>query len=81
MSISFLERYNQSKTWQERAMVMELYYYGTRDLPEFRLRHMANYFKVSISLVSENLKLADAIHKDERFLKIESRNQALKELK
>lgn len=81
MTLSFLDRYNQSKTWQERVMVMEIYYYATKDLPEFKLKWMARYFDVSIGLVSENLKLADAIHRDERFLKIESRNQALKELK
>jgi hypothetical protein len=37
-------------------------------------------FKVSVGLVSENLRLAQLIHKDEKILRCSTRQDALKKL-
>jgi len=40
----------------------------------------AQYFDVSVGLVSENIRLANAIHLNERILKCQSRQEALKRI-
>jgi hypothetical protein len=76
--MTFLDKYKQCQTWQEKVTVMELYYLSTKEVPGFKLEHMAKYFEVSVGLVSENLKLARAMHDVDGFIKITSRSKALK---
>ena len=78
---TFPEKYLSEKTWQGRVMVIEIYHlarlYRWRD---WTLAQTAEHFGVSIGLVSENLRLALAIHTDDAILKCESRQDALKKL-
>lgn len=83
MTVTFKERYQQEETWQNKVRVMELYHLTHVQLnSNWTLAYTASYFEVSIGLVSENLKLACALHDDEKlFEKIETREKALRKLR
>jgi hypothetical protein len=79
--MTFTERYQQETTWHGRAMVMEIYHLAMSQITRvWTIRGTAQHFNVSVGLVSENLKLAHAIHIDESILQCESRQEALKRL-
>lgn len=79
--MTFLEKYNQETTWYGRATVMEIYHLAqTVRNKGWTIAKTAEAFQVSVGLVSENLKLANAIHFDERILRCESRHEALKKV-
>lgn len=60
---------------------MEIYHFAMRHREkEWKLIQTADYFDVSIGLVSENLQLALAIHTNEAILKCETRKAALRYL-
>ena len=79
--VTFQEKYKQVKTWHDRVLIMEIYHLAmvVRD-KKWSLALTAKYFGCSVGLVSENLKLAKAIHKTPTIIKVESRDKALKEL-
>lgn len=80
--MTFLERYNSETTWHGKAIVMEIYHLAMRSRSKnWTITNTASDFGVSIGLVSENLRLAQAIHNDERILRCESRQEALRNLK
>ncbi len=82
MSVSFLERYYSDMTWQGRVMVMEIFHMAASlSDPSWTVGKTANFFGVSIGLASENLKLADAIHSNEKLMSVETRKEALRKLK
>ncbi len=60
---------------------MEIYHLAmtTRE-KRWTITKTAEHFNVSIGLVSENLRLAHAMHVDEKIIKCESRQEALKKL-
>ena len=62
-------------------MVMELFHLamGQRIRP-WTLSKTAEHFECSIGLVSENLRLALAIHKNDAILQCETRQDALRKL-
>ena len=79
--MNFLERYQAELTWHGRVTIMELYHLTmTQHEKRWNLSKTAAHFNVSIGLVSENLRLAKAIHNNERILKCETRQEALKKL-
>jgi hypothetical protein len=79
--MTFKDRYDASKVWHEKAIVIELYHLTMHQQNKnWTLIKTAKYFHVSIGLVSENLRLADAIHYDAGILKCETRQDALKRL-
>lgn len=80
--MTFLERYNSAQSWQDKCSVMEIFHLSMKNKygKDWQLINTSDYFGVSIGLVSENLKLADAIHRHLDFDKIASRKQALKRL-
>lgn len=81
MRLTFLERYNKATSWQEKATVMEIYHLAmTHNVKGWTLQGTADQFECSIGLVSENLRLAQAIHRDSNFLTIDSRQDALRRL-
>lgn len=60
---------------------MEIYHLAmTHRERGWTLSKTANSFGVSIGLVSENLRLAQAIHTNDRIIKCESRQDALRRL-
>lgn len=77
--MTFVERYNQESTWQGRAIVMEIFHLAAcAHHKDWTVTKTAQYFRVSIGLVSENLRLASALHESESLSKKESRQDALK---
>jgi hypothetical protein len=79
--VTFHEKYQQVKTWHGRALVMEIYHLAmTAREKKWPIANTASYFKCSVGLVSENLKLAEAIHRNPAIMQIESRIKALKQL-
>ena len=79
--MTFLERYQQEETWHGRAMIMEIYHLAMRARSvKWTISKTAAHFGVSIGLVSENLRLAHAIHTDPSIVKIATRQLALKKV-
>lgn len=80
--MTFLERYNQEKTWHGKVLVMEIYHLAmTARSKTWTITKTAEHFSVSIGLVSENLRLATLIHQDPAFSEIPSRQDALVKLR
>lgn len=81
--MTFIERYNSSKTWYEKVIVMELFHLTMCQRKDviWNISKTAEVFSVSNGLVSENLKLAHAIHKDESIMKIDTRTHALEKVR
>lgn len=79
--MTFQEKYKQVKTWHERVQIMEIYHLAmlVRER-KWTISNTAKYFGCSVGLVSENLRLAQAIHLTPSIVKVESRDKALKEL-
>lgn len=50
-----LHLYNQSTTWQRKVLIIAMYHNYQKN--GWKISQTANYFHVSIGLVSENLKL------------------------
>jgi hypothetical protein len=80
--MTFLEKYHQCNKWQDKVTVMELYHLtGILAVKSWTISHTATYFGVSNGLVSENLKLALALHSNPKIVKIETRQEALRKLR
>lgn len=79
--MTFPERYNQATIWFEKVLVMEIYHLAmTHREKGWTITKTADAFSVSIGLVSENLRLAQAIHTNDKVAKCESRQDALRRL-
>ena len=79
--MTFRERYNKSKTWHERATIMDIFHLAmTQREKNWTIEKTAQQFQCSIGLVSENLRLALAIHNNPSLLQLETRQDALKRL-
>lgn len=79
--MTFLERYNQETTWYGKVIVMEIYHLARASRDKYwTITRTAEDFGCSIGLVSENLKLASAIHATPEILKCDTRQDALKKL-
>ena len=79
--MTFKERYEQETTWHGRVIVMELFHLAMRQREKgWTVTKTAEAFDCSIGLVSENLRLAHAIHGNEKLLNCESRQDALRKL-
>ena len=79
--MTFLDKYRHSTTWHDRATIMELYHLAQcQRQKKWTLTKTAEYFQVSVGLVSENLRLATAIHVDPVIVQIPHRQDALKRL-
>lgn len=79
--MTFLEKYKKVQRWHEKAIIMEIFHLTMKGKGKWTLTQTAEYFGVSIGLVSENLKLAGAIHHNHQILLINSREEALKKLR
>lgn len=79
--MTFLDKYRKETTWHGRAMVMEIYHLAQcQRIPRWTITKTAEYFQVSVGLVSENLRLANAIHVDATLTRLTHRQDALKVL-
>jgi len=60
---------------------MEIYHLAmTQKIRSWTLTKTAEHFQVSIGLVSENLRLAHALHNNPKLIEIETRDNALRKL-
>lgn len=74
------DRYEDAKTWQDRALIIQFYHlYMTNREDKWSIRETAGYFKISTGLVSEDLKLAKNV--DNGIREIGNRKDAIKYLK
>lgn len=79
--MTFRERYLKEKTWHGKAMIMEIYHLAMSQREKgWTIEKTAQHFDCSMGLVSENLRLAHAIHINSDILSSESRQDALKKL-
>ena len=79
--MTFLERYQLAETWQDKCLVMEIYHLAmTTRSKNWTITRTAESFGVSIGLVSENLRLALAIHVNPKMLECETRQDAIRKL-
>lgn len=79
--MTFAERYQAEETWDGKVLIMNLYHLARMvQYKGWTLSNTAQEFNCSIGLVSENIKLANAINDDERILKCKSRQEALRKL-
>ena len=80
--MTFKERYDIETHWTKKVMIMEIYHLAmTQTDKRWTLADTAAEFEVSIGLVSENLKLADALHSKISLMECQSRQEALKSMR
>lgn len=79
--MTFLERYQSETTWYGRVIIVEIFHLTmTQRQKTWTIAQTATELGLSISLVSENLKLAEAMHKDENLINAGSRVKALRKI-
>ena len=78
--MTYREKFHRSSLWHEKVTVIELYHLKMLSQGKWNISDTANYFDVSLGLISENLKLAQAIHNDHTILNCKSRQEALRHL-
>ena len=79
--MTFYDRYANENTWHGRVTIMELYHLAMCQRNKgWTISKTAEYFECSIGLVSENLRLANAIHVIPRIMELQTRQDALKRL-
>lgn len=83
MSITFKEQYERERRWAYKVQIIELFHLAHCNLhnKDWTVTKTAEYFDVSIALISENLKLARAIDKNPSLLKCGSRTEALRKVR
>jgi len=78
MGYTFQHKYNSCHTWHEKSLVLEIYHLAMSSrFNSWTLSDTAQEFDISIGLVSENLRLAQAIHSNPSIIQIETRQKAL----
>lgn len=79
--MTFLDKYYAATSWQEKVTIMEIYHLAMRNRhKDWTINKTAKDFGVSIGLVSENIRLAQAIHHDSSFMAIGRRADALRRI-
>lgn len=79
--MTFQERYKREDTWYGKVILMEVYHLAmSQRKPGWTVTNTAKDFDVSISLVSENLRLAEEFHKNPDLINCDSRQIALRKL-
>lgn len=79
MNESWLDRYNAAPDWHTKCLLMALYHQTKRVqlVSYWTITDTAEYFGVSRGLVSENIKLSNAIDEDISITKCKTRQAAL----
>lgn len=75
--MTFRERYERSESWSEKVTIMELFHIQMKERQHWNMRKTAKYFDVSLALVGENIRLARAIHANEKVAELKDRKTAL----
>lgn len=80
--MNFQEKYDLCKTWQERVIVMRLFHtVMLHRQKDWSIKRFASLTGYSSALISENLRLAEALDKFPKINTCLSRQQALDWLK
>jgi hypothetical protein len=76
--MTFRDKYRKETKWNHKVLIMEIFHLArSTNSGKWTILDTAKYFGVSMGLVSENLKLARAIHKDQSVLEAKDRQTAL----
>lgn len=79
--MTFKQRYDSSGLWYDKVLIMSIYHtIACHTQLHWKISDTAAAFEVSIGLVSENLRLADAIDANPKLFRTETRVEALKKL-
>lgn len=79
--MTFQERYYKEETWQGRVTIMEIYHLAMcSKVKGWTISATARAFNCSNGLVSENLRIANSFHIDNRLMSCNSRQEAIKKL-
>lgn len=78
--MTFRQKYESVEDWYAKVLIMEIYHLTMTQKIEWTIKNTAEYFECSFGLVSENLRLADMIHKDENLFRLKTRREALRYL-
>jgi len=77
--MSIKDEYEKSKQWNVKVLLMNVFHIQRKvEDKKWRIRDTANYFEVSMGLVSENLKLAKQI---KVLKKCSNREEALRKIR
>lgn len=76
MKVKFVDKFNTTLSWKTKVKVVAFYHQlKVLQDKDWTIRKTANYFNVSIGLISENLLISK--HLDKLDEKCNSRNKAL----
>lgn len=76
--MTFVERYQVAETWVDKVLIISIYHTAmTRGSSEWTIRKTASVFEVSVGLVSENIRLANAIDSGLPITECNTRQEAL----
>jgi hypothetical protein len=77
-----IQQYRSDDRWYGKVLVMSIFH-TTMSFKDrtWTLTRTAQYFEVSVALVSENLKLANELDKNRDFINCKSRQEALNRLR
>lgn len=79
--MTFVERYQIADGWQEKVLVMSIFHSAaTQGQKNWTIKQTASVFGVSVGLVSENLRLAEAIDMGSDITNCETRQNALNKI-
>lgn len=79
--MTFYERYGLEPEWYGKVLVMEIYHLTMRQRRnKWTITDTAKYFHCSIGLVSENLKIARALHQNNELVELLTRKEALRKI-
>jgi hypothetical protein len=84
--MTFKEKYDSETIWHRKVLIVELFHLAQKNThrrstdKKWTQRDTARVLGVSVGLISENLKLAKAIHKNDSILSCETRQEALEKI-
>ena len=80
--MTFKDKYWESDSWHEKVIIVEIYHFtGKHRHNDWTISKTAAYFGISVGLVSENLKLADALHQNPKLIECSNRQAALEKIR
>lgn len=79
--MTFIERYQSEDTWYGKVLIMGIYHTVMSQKDKgWTLHHTANDFRVSVGLVSENIRLALALDTNKKLINCKTRQDALRKI-
>lgn len=80
--MTLIEKYKTEDRWYAKVILMEVYHLvNLRSNSNWTVSDTAHDFNVSIGLASENLRIAEAMHKNDKLINCKTRQLALDKIK